>query len=272
MPYLFGNAEAINTLQNLSQKQILSIDVISSASPEGNTLLNKELSADRSVTTMYLLDSLGFALHLVKPQSIGTDWDGLAKRLILSEIPQAEEAASIIRDIPEWIINDGVVVDSRKLRLRKLDNGVTWNLMLDSIFPALRVSHITLVYRPYSQGDFKFPDYAVSLPVDNHTANDAEIFRHKALIYTNKSNLSSIGIRSNLLYDVAAVPNIGLIVPIAKGWSVSADAYYADWSNRDDNRHWRIQGAELAVRKQLMPTPPLFKHLVLRDLHTTIQI
>ncbi len=255
MPELPGNTETFNALQKLDKKHILSIDVISSASPEGNTLFNKELSANRSVTTMQILDSLGLQTGDVSIRSIGIDWNKLAAKLDkLTDKPGMAEAAAVIRNNPEWIVSDGIVVDSRKLRLQKLDGGAVWALMLDSIFPSLRVSHISISFRAEMLPELAMLD-SVALPIPTtQDRNKADIIATTSRKTTSKSFRRFLALRTNLLYDAAAIPNLGLILPLPKGWSVSADAYYADWSNRADNRYWRIQGTELAVRKQLAST------------------
>lgn len=65
-----------------------------------------------------------------------------------------------------------------------------------------------------------------------------------------------LGLRTNLLYDVAAVPNLGIEINMGRGWMVNLDGYYADWHNTARSRYWRVQGAELAARKYLRAASP----------------
>lgn len=55
--------------------------------------------------------------------------------------------------------------------------------------------------------------------------------------------------KTNLLYDAALVPNVGLEVYLSGGWSVGGDWMYAWWSKDSKHRYWRIYGGELEVRK-----------------------
>ncbi len=254
---LSGNLQSLGKMGSIiNSDSIFSINIKSSASPEGNTLFNKQLSVDRTSTALRLLDSLGIYSSKITTKSIGTDWTRLADILDQYDSPVfARKAASIIRDTPEWIIENGVVTDSRKLRLRKLRDGEAWDFMLDNIFPSLRVSNITLTYRHSSKLVIESLESYLTLPVSCHVTDSGDIIPHETLSVRRNSRHCYLALRTNLLYDAAAVPNLGLILPLAKGWSVSADAYYADWTNSADKRHWRIQGAELAVRKQLMPPP-----------------
>ena len=56
-------------------------------------------------------------------------------------------------------------------------------------------------------------------------------------------------VKSNLLYDAALVPNIGVEFPLKNGWSVSANWMYAWWHNDSSHWYWRIYGGDVAVRK-----------------------
>ena len=58
-----------------------------------------------------------------------------------------------------------------------------------------------------------------------------------------------LAVKTNTLYDIAAIPNLGLEVNMGRRWSLSANWMYAWWHN--DNRHWywRIYGGDVSVRK-----------------------
>lgn len=56
-------------------------------------------------------------------------------------------------------------------------------------------------------------------------------------------------IKTNMLYDVATVPNLGIEIPIGERWSVGADWMYAWWKNDRRHRYLRISGGSLEVRR-----------------------
>ncbi|MBR5013669.1 MAG: DUF3575 domain-containing protein [Bacteroidales bacterium] len=58
-----------------------------------------------------------------------------------------------------------------------------------------------------------------------------------------------IAVKTNLLYDAALVPNIGVEIHLGKGWTAGADWNCAWWSDSDQHRYWRIYGGEIEVRK-----------------------
>ena len=71
--------------------------------------------------------------------------------------------------------------------------------------------------------------------------------------------------KTNLLYDAALVPNVGLELSLGKGWSVGGNWMYAHWSNDARHRYWQIYGGELEVRRyfgSLAAEKPLQGHHV----------
>lgn len=60
---------------------------------------------------------------------------------------------------------------------------------------------------------------------------------------------SRIALKTNLLYDAALIPNIGLEYRFADRWTLSADYMHAWWSNNGKHRYWRCYGGEVALRR-----------------------
>ena len=58
-----------------------------------------------------------------------------------------------------------------------------------------------------------------------------------------------MSLKTNMLYDVMLVPNLGVEFYLGKGWTIGADGAYAWWDNAKRNRYWRIYGGDLTVRK-----------------------
>ena len=58
-----------------------------------------------------------------------------------------------------------------------------------------------------------------------------------------------VAVRTNLLYAAALLPNLGVEVPLGRGWSVGAEWMYAWWGGRAHDRYWRTYGGDLEVRR-----------------------
>ncbi len=58
-------------------------------------------------------------------------------------------------------------------------------------------------------------------------------------------------LKTNMLYDALAVPNIGVEFYLGENWSVSGNCMYGWWNSDKRYRYWRVYGGEIAVRKWL---------------------
>lgn len=55
-------------------------------------------------------------------------------------------------------------------------------------------------------------------------------------------------VRTNLLYDAAFTPDLGIELSLGRRMSVSAEGVYAWWSNDSRHRYWRIRGGWTELR------------------------
>lgn len=75
---------------------------------------------------------------------------------------------------------------------------------------------------------------------------------------TDMGHHDMIHISTNLLYDAALVPNIGVEYSFATRWSAKVSGMYAWWSNDSRHRYWRVTGGSLEVRRWLCSTVNAF--------------
>ena len=251
---LEGFAARVRAVKEDGSCRIRSIRIVGGASPEGNTALNKVLSEKRASQIVAFLKrqvSLeGIAFDI---DARGIDWQGLAELVEKSDMPYRNEVLHILYNTPEWITRGGVVVDGRKRQLGMLHGGAAWNYMYEHFFPALRGSGTKIVC------DI---ERLVPLPVDSvpeHPAvlrDTVTIIRTDTVILHNTVYISGcqrcpfyMAVKTNMLYDALAVPNIGIEFYLGKNWSVSADWMYAWWKTDRHHRYWRAYGGDLALRK-----------------------
>ncbi len=57
-----------------------------------------------------------------------------------------------------------------------------------------------------------------------------------------------LGVKTNLLYDLALTPNIGIEVPIGKKWSVNGEFARGWWLNSDQTFCWQLESWALEGR------------------------
>lgn len=60
-----------------------------------------------------------------------------------------------------------------------------------------------------------------------------------------------VALRSNMLSDVALIPNIGITVPIGNRWAIDVSWSYAWWSDDARHRYWRTYGGSAEARVYL---------------------
>lgn len=124
-----------------------SVKLVSGCSPEGNTAKQKELADARArYITPYVRAILGNARSQLKVNSLGIDWDGLALAVSCSSLPSREQVYKIITETPEWISRNGTVVDGRKARLIRHNDGASWRFLERTTFADLRRVRIEVVY------------------------------------------------------------------------------------------------------------------------------
>lgn len=210
---LRSNAAAIDSLRSVASRgRVQSISIVSGASPDGAIQFNQSLSEDRSETAAALLKGL-FPDADIYVRSIGIDWQGMVRLMAHQQPPSAE---------------------------------CYWRWIYESIFPDLRVSHISVVHDRWpDRRKTAIPQMPALSEYDISLAGPMAILSDKPA--TQKSFY--FGVRTNLLYDAVAIPNIGVIAGLGQGWALGIDGYYADWSHRSHSRFWRVQGAKLSVRK-----------------------
>lgn len=90
--------------------------------------------------------------------------------------------------------------------------------------------------------------------------------RYEAPVITSGNKWSDrLFLTTNMLYDAALTPNIGVGMSVTDRITVLADWMYARWSNRDKRRYWRIYGGDIEARYRIgkqKPGYPLAGHHV----------
>ena len=67
----------------------------------------------------------------------------------------------------------------------------------------------------------------------------------------NMGHHDMVHLTTNLLYDAALVPNVGVEYAFAPRWSAKAHGLYAWWSDDSRHRYWRVAGGSVELRRWL---------------------
>lgn len=240
-------------------KTLQKITISSGASPEGASDFNRRLSDSRmAAVCSYIKRICPVNNNMITVNSKGVDWNGLERMVGASRMPWREKVLNIIHDTPEWVIENGKVVDSRKRRLMRLDGGRAWHYMNERFFPDLRGGAVDVVCEFTHINEDTVPDIAVADVPASHEPTVSETLDAKYTEAENNDTITAVpvrntgrryllGVGTNLVYDALLIPNISVEVPLSAHWSAGAGWMYG-WTERHAKLPVHAYGGELHVR------------------------
>ena len=274
--------QGIQTIKGNPCVQLQHIRILSAASPEGNSALNKRVAKRRGERLRdYLKETLVLPDSIFTVSSAGEDWQGLASLIAREKTPWRNKALQIIRHTPEWVTRNGKVVDGRKRQLQNLDGGKAWKYMLDNHFYTLRTGAVVVcevktlaAESTPSAAEARLEqarsEQARPEPASQQSASQSPSSPPFPAIPSQGNPeqepppaASYFVLKSNLLYDALLVPNLSLEASIGSGWTLGAGGMFAWWSKDAKHRYWRIYGGDLEIRKYfgtLAKSKPLQGH------------
>lgn len=205
------NILRIKNILNYSTR-IDSITIYAYASPEGSPSRNSWLAEKRAAAARdFILENLpeGSAL---KPENIflrpmGENWEGLEDELEANyHLPNRDRVLGIIHaDIP---------TETKKWRLKRLDNGYTYSLIIRNHMPKLRMATWICVHKPVVVPPRI--DYAATEPVAiPPTVAGIDI----PVPQSPEGRKTILALKSNLLYDLLTLLNYSIEVPVTDRFS-----------------------------------------------------
>lgn len=217
------------------------VSVSGAASPEGTVKFNQYLSEKRAQAIFGTFDAHGFLTDSVTTQFsfIGRDWKGLWQVVQNdSLVPSRSQVISLLSRIVAGEVSNPLAT------LKALDGGKPYRYMYRHIFPSLRKSTIVLEYaypRPAVMPvlPLSAPEVLVT-PPDFTLPYHTSVKAHKPFY---------MALKTNLLYDVALLPNLGAEFYIGHDWSLTADWMYGWWDRDASHFWWRAYGGTLGARR-----------------------
>lgn len=244
-PLFADNCTALDTmeigLQNLLSLEGVKIDsmfVIASASPDGDSLYNYNLSVKRGESlNKYLLRIFPeFEQRIIQQVPVGENWKALEK--------MAEEDSEMpYRQVLLDIVNSDFPLEEKEQKLKQ--HKELYKYICKHYFPKLRFVQIVLNYSSKQLCAFEMKRPYLALFCN--TSDCLPIYIPSA---ARKSGFvfPHFAVRTNLLYDVAMTPNIGLEFFFHDKWSVAVNWMYAWWKNDKKSFYWRVYGGDLEGR------------------------
>lgn len=232
-----------------SALKLTHVRVIGGASPEGSVRYNEWLSRERADRIFeHLSRTLDIPDSITSFTFLGRDWKGLRQRVMLDpNVPDRKEVLSLLDEIINRSAS-GETESMRNLqRLKALGGGKPYLYLYRKHFPSLRESRLTL--------DFERP---MPVRIEEPTVTDAiipepviirdTVFVERIVYWCPPCKPFYMDLKTNMLFDALAVPNLGVEFYLGKNISIAAQWMYGWWDNRPKNYWWRIYGGELDLR------------------------
>ncbi len=236
----------INTLSADSTLYRLSrVNVVGAASPEGSVKINNDLSHRRADRIFdYISANTPLTDSIATFTFIGRDWHGLLALAAQDpQLPYRTETIALLSEIAASTAHGESADSDNLLRIQTLRGGEPYRYMYANYFPSLRESSIFVEYT------------RLLTPVaDNTPAIDInvipEVYPGVFTRHTQQPGRKPfyMAVKTNMLYDALAIPNIGLEFYLGKNLSLYGNWMYAWWSNDARHRYWRIYGGDLTLR------------------------
>lgn len=243
------NQKALDKLER-SVLRLEKVEIVGVASPEGSVELNKRLSEKRAKALFNYLSRYGHLSDSLKSyRFIGRDWKGLLQLVRQDpKVPYQQESIRLLEDIVQKVENGVKTKYDLFWRLVSFKKGKPYRYMYYRLFPQLRSSRLTIWFKAIPKKVVPEPNLLTSAAPDllNPSLNTLP----NPFPEAEKDSICRYwSLKTNGLYDLLVVPNIGVEVYLGKNWSVAGNWMYAWWKHDAKHWYWRIYGADISVRK-----------------------
>ena len=166
-----------------------------------------------------------------------------------ANLPMRQQTLKALREVVRYAPQANWLLERSIYRLKRLGGGGPYRYICDHIFPLQRHSVVYLCFIKEICPvvvDTIGADVVVSEKDGADTVRAEVPEPEVADEFTERK--FHWALKTNMLYDVLAIPNVGVELQLDNDWSVAANATYAWWKS-GVNRRWRVYGADMAVRR-----------------------
>lgn len=250
-PRFGNNAEILDSIdrmftivRNDSVYRLRSVSFTGGASPEGSIKFNRYLSEQRALSLFNHLNRYGSLKDDEKTFIfLGRDWDGVLR---LAEqdlnVPYRSETLALLQEIADEKRQTGTEPGRSLQRLKRLRGGKPYLYLYRTIFPVVRTSQLVIDYDRILLTRVVAANMlngVVTAHIDSVIAAEAErgiAIEAPTIAGDDFCRPFYMDVRTNLLFDALALPNIGLEFYAGKNFSVGGNWVYAWWSKNSRHR------------------------------------
>lgn len=279
--HFMDNARQLNiidrTFSNMKLVEDMDyVTITAAASPEGDLIINEQLAAERALAIKsYILWRYPYINRdRIITYSIGEDWSGLKK--MVEDDPYVPAKYEVLNVLTMPMSNE-----ERKGRLKYIAGGEAYHYLNNHILPLLRGGATCMIYLKKDRVHTP-PRQTVKSPVAAtkkvqgrrdtvvHIYVDSmQIRRTNQSLYKEKTGQTMpawrmyqsdpvyIALKTNLLYDVALLPNIGAEFALGSDFSLETEVMGAWWNFKSRHNYYRVMSGGLELRKWFGQTSPV---------------
>ena len=213
-----------------------SLALVAYASPEGTEAVNMAISKKRSAAVRdFLSKKTGIPVEKISVREVGEDWDGFSKAVTATYDGSDRNA------VINTLIDSSLSNNAKESALKRLDSGRTWQSLINNQTKELRrveVQCLKTAPKPVEKPEIpEVIEEEVDVPEEELEVEDDNIEIETTEIEVQPIELPEepqepeypkpiLGISTNILYDAVTAFNLGVEVPVADHWFITADAIY----------------------------------------------
>lgn len=237
-----GNTQAFerfaHVVDSIGLTMIDSVVIVSQSSPEGTWRHNQRLSERRAATMRRALDQrhpeLSGRLH-VHPD--GESWERL-REYVAGDTKMKQRTIEKVLSVIDADVN----IETKKWRMEQLP---VYRYLYQTYYPRIRNSVFCIIY-------YDIPEPMAQLPKPVEAAKPIDSLLVAPVCYLVPKYEPVLNVRTNLLYDLGTVVNVGLeYYPRNHRWSVAGHYTFPWWSNEKSHRYLQILDWNLEARYYL---------------------
>ncbi len=245
----------VKTLSEDSTIKISNLLLFGMTSPDGSHRWNKKIGNERINNVEKLVRS-----HINIPDSIITRkecdiaWEYLASMVGQSDISHRSEILKILSEKPQIVpyYND-LTIDRRVLRLINIDKGSVWKKMKSRFFSPMQNALAVLITSETESIKMEEAE-TTAMPQEDTTYVNVDTMAIAPIENLPQENIRHpfyMALRTNMLYDAALIPNIGVEFYLGKNFSITTNWMYAWWDSNSKHNYWRIYGGDISLRRYI---------------------
>lgn len=222
----------LNYIEN--SPRIDSITIYAWASPEGAYHHNKWLSTERALTARRFLlqhspDSVKLNSEKIRISPLSENWPGL------TDLVEQNYSRHDRDDVLRILKAEGIGDETRKWRLKQLDDGYTWSYLKRKYMPELRTATWICVWEKVAE---EVTPLKLQSMVKNMPYRPLEMAAgHYSSIVTDETQVSQktiVAFKTNLLYDAVTVLNYSIEIPFSEHFSAQFEQHTPWWLSKNN--------------------------------------